>query len=1087
MNLKEYILSDENIYLAIYSVKSYVFDSQLLDDDDYDLLLRLQDNFDEKLIRQITKDVRSIIKKVLEQEETYFKTKVYFKPKKYIQEGQYEFRPIHVSPLRHQIAMVAMLNILIYERADCKDNRKLVLSNYSRLLPNNFLGNRVSLRPETLFIPWNIQYKKYTKQANEFFKNFHNTREYKYELKLDIENYFPSINPVYIFNYLLSKKSIALKDTDIKTLKKVIAKLLVCEVTNLDTLEAVWQYYKPGNTNNTRFTVGVAQGLPQSYFFGNIAMIEISKIFQKVFAGKSIFYVDDSYLYTNTKIENIEDFYSQIDQVNAQIKQAFNEYIVNEEAFYACMNQTYMDFHLERKEIYEIRVHTDDKSSYTDIIKADDSEVYLKCLSREASKAGTDMFKSYSDEEDVILKNRTSMMLKAIELELEKAEKETAITEDLSVKAFKEKLVRYYKFFKYRSIKLKLRETLEVDDLVLTLGGLEKMSEGQVDIYECLEADIDIAAFFNLFKNDIWIATLNLLLSKEGKEENRDKIEKYIGKLDEALYGKTMANNSYIKKSYSNYIFNSAIESYQYKTLQINVAKKLKNYTTQHLDVLKKILVDDKLPGLENAILKSFEICEESFLKRSRIVDSNSDELQRMFLNAIYSYLFQVELSDSFALKALGNRGITYGALRILIYLRNPRFKLLNYEKSGIRLSDEKCWQKIDYSILEVIDVFRNFVKNPDQIDRLILVHQYTCDVWKNGAKYLYFYTLHNQEHAVDLVKNIVKITKAISYLQVTSYDYYLLFVACYLHDISMVNVPGKDDFILDRDSSEIISNQAILKLKEAGEDVHKIKICLIEIYRQIELFYEKRVRDSHAMDSANTIRKRGDLKFIEQGEREIVADISEAHGCDTKDIYFTKSDATKKLVSYKFDKILLRFADLLDMSEYRISKTILNHNIDNMSTESKFHWISHVLTQSFSIRSEYHFVKNGLEEDFLKPRNIEERIILCIKVKMSQMSEMESLRCTGVSLQEKSLSEDGFELICGEECESNKCNFLCRWFMKKNYYLAQEMAALQKYLNRVPKRFYQSNIIIKIEIDDRTTLDGDLFETIREYVQKKA
>ena len=38
-----------------------------------------------------------------------------------------------------------------------------------------------------------------------------------------------------------------------------------------------------------------------------------------------------------------------------------------------------------------------------------------------------------------------------------------------------------------------------------------------------------------------------------------------------------------------------------------------------------------------------------------------------------------------------------------------------------------------------------------------------------------------------------------------------------------------------------------------------------------------------------------------------------------------------------------------------------------------------------------------------------------------------------GNIINEDSLSEDGFELICGKECESNKCNFLCRWFMKKN------------------------------------------------------
>ena len=47
----------------------------------------------------------------------------------------------------------------------------------------------------------------------------------------------------------------------------------------------------------------------------------------------------------------------------------------------------------------------------------------------------------------------------------------------------------------------------------------------------------------------------------------------------------------------------------------------------------------------------------------------------------------------------------------------------------------------------------------------LILVHKYTCDVWKNGSKHLYFYTLHNQEHAVDLIQNSLKIIRAIDYI----------------------------------------------------------------------------------------------------------------------------------------------------------------------------------------------------------------------------------------------------------------------------------------------------------------------------------
>ena len=51
---------------------------------------------------------------------------------------------------------------------------------------------------------------------------------------------------------------------------------------------------------------------------------------------------------------------------------------------------------------------------------------------------------------------------------------------------------------------------------------------------------------------------------------------------------------------------------------------------------------------------------------------------------------------------------------------------------------------KIDYTIFEVLEIYKRYVVEPKYIDNLILVHKYTCDVWKNGAKHLYFYTLHN-------------------------------------------------------------------------------------------------------------------------------------------------------------------------------------------------------------------------------------------------------------------------------------------------------------------------------------------------------
>lgn len=92
-----------------------------------------------------------------------------------------------------------------------------------------------------------------------------------------------------------------------------------------------------------------------------------------------------------------------------------------------------------------------------------------------------------------------------------------------------------------------------------------------------------------------------------------------------------------------------------------------------------------------------------------------------------------------------------------------------------------------------------------------------------------------------------------------------------------------------------------------------------------IEMFFENKIRSTHAKDSTDEIRKRSELNILEPSVRESVAEISESHMMNVGDIYFIKGDAKSKLISYKFDKILLRLTDLLDMSEYRVSNPILN------------------------------------------------------------------------------------------------------------------------------------------------------------------
>lgn len=164
-----FLLSDENIYLSIYSLNSYVFEYNLLNTEDRILYHRLQDKFDARLINGVITRVREQIIELFDKDK-YIEAKVYFKPKKLSENGELEFRPLHSTGLITQIAIVSMLHLFVYEIPEEEEgDPKLRLSNLSRLIPSDFYGNRVSVKPEYLFKPWKQQYQKYNQNSNDLF------------------------------------------------------------------------------------------------------------------------------------------------------------------------------------------------------------------------------------------------------------------------------------------------------------------------------------------------------------------------------------------------------------------------------------------------------------------------------------------------------------------------------------------------------------------------------------------------------------------------------------------------------------------------------------------------------------------------------------------------------------------------------------------------------------------------------------------------------------------------------------------------------------------------------------------------------
>lgn len=294
-----FLLSDENIYLSIYSLNSYVFEYNLLNTEDRILYHRLQDKFDARLINRVITRVRKQIIELLD-EDKYIEAKVYFKPKKLSENGELEFRPLHSTDLITQIAIVSMLHLFVYEIPEEEEgDPKLRLSNLSRLIPSDFYGNRISVKPEYLFKPWKQQYQKYNQNSNDALMKYHTSLEYKYEVTLDLENFFPTINPIIIYHYVINHLPAYLNDEEREMMKRVLQKLLFCKLTTTFDEKTAKQYYKvtkgAGNYDNVdkkernekecwdfkensdKFVRGIPQGLPQSYFLGNIYMIWMLK------------------------------------------------------------------------------------------------------------------------------------------------------------------------------------------------------------------------------------------------------------------------------------------------------------------------------------------------------------------------------------------------------------------------------------------------------------------------------------------------------------------------------------------------------------------------------------------------------------------------------------------------------------------------------------------------------------------------------------------------------------------------------------------------------------------------------------------
>lgn len=480
-------------------------------------------------------------------------------------------------------------------------------------------------------------------------------------------------------------------------------------------------------------------------------------------------------------------------------------------------------------------------------------------------------------------------------------------------------------------------------------------------------------------------------------------------------------------------------------------------------------------------------------------VRSLTNKLDQIIYNVILSCFFDVKPSGSLDIYCQNHNPISYDLYRILIYTRNKNIEIEDFKIFVLKILSNYNDIKLDPIIYEAMHYFNKHISNPKLLDDLILTHKFVSDYWKHGSKFLHFYTLHNHEHAIELIKASHKLTQTINYFSIKEIDYYILFMSCYLHDISMVKYPDlKSTFLKgDLEASNIIYSNFKRSIIDLNGKVHTvkpvdIKNIILSNYLEVDGMFENLIRSRHANESAGMIRTIKDLDFIDPLYRDIIAEISASHGHDPIDIYSVKSFAKDRNVSSKYIKILLRLSDLLDMSENRITDTILSNSGEFMTDISRYHWISHKVIKGYAFEVEENFSYNAVREQGRHKwglHSLKQKIKLKIYLNVSNMSRLdndkscESIQCVIDDCHDRKkfiLSDNK------NKCNSNNCPFLCKWMISKNNYLHSEINALSKYLKN-DSNYFDTDIVVEYHLPQKSRyLDNSERQFILDAISAK-
>ncbi len=533
---------------------------------------------------------------------------------------------------------------------------------------------------------------------------------------------------------------------------------------------------------------------------------------------------------------------------------------------------------------------------------------------------------------------------------------------------------------------------------------------------------------------------------------------------------------------------------------------------------------------------------DSKFPKYAEFVFGNSEEFKRRILNVFFSVMANVDPSDEVPFVRRNGQAIDYTIFRILAWLRNLHFKYDDFTHflASIDANDLPNRMTIDYGLTGVIKLFQKYVLDPIWIDNLIKTHRIVKGLWQNGSKFLNSYTLHNEDHAVKLINLSVDIQKRIDYIKLKRADFYILFLACYLHDLSMVIHPDLQEFShvdyknLDcmaslladfKDVAKDFNNFNSINIPNKEKDNQGIEdlwkkfgVYMLSIFEKVYTYFENKVRENHPNDSAQfLINKSSSLfSYLDPSTISDVALAGKNHGVSSADIFDIVSTAHEDTISQKYISMVLRLADLLDVSNDRINYHLLNENVKHLPDESKFHWISHLITDDIQLIPTYFTYSKESKKDgnTYKRYYIKEILRFYLILNVKSVNPIDISPCnhccdwypTKYSLEIKPAEDetlegdvkvkkeydaykdyDGITIKFGKDrCSHKSCPMICRWITYKHRWLFEELKTLENYLRTANHYPFRTEIEVNILFKDLFNIEPHLYDSVIEHLKNQ-